>query len=326
MKRVTHVITGGAGFVAVNLARALLDRGNKVVLVDNLSRGRVEYVEELRYQDRVVFRRADVAVAEELAEALSCVGEDEGVEVWHLCANSDIPAGVNDPEVDFKDTFRVTHELLKYMRFRNWKRMQFASTSAVYGDHGNTELRETTWCEPISNYGAMKLASEAAIRAASEFFLERACIFRFPNVVGVPATHGVILDFLGKMRRSPDVLEVLGDGTQRKAYLHVSDLIAAMLWLHDHGADGWSVYNVGPPDDGVTVREIAEMTRDFAMPAAKLSFGTQGRGWIGDVPRFRYDIGKLASLGWTPALTSRDAIERAINEVSAQEAAIDAGS
>jgi UDP-glucose 4-epimerase len=315
---VTHVVTGGAGFVAVNLAQRLLDRADRVVLIDNLSRGSREFVGRLVPADRVEFREADVADSAALAAALDFV-PDERVEVWHLCANSDIPAGVNDPDVDLKDTFLVTHALLAYMRKRGWKRLQFSSTSAVYGDHGTTELTEATFCQPISNYGAMKLASEAAICAAAEFFLERACIFRFPNVVGVPATHGVILDFLHKLKRTPDVLEVLGNGTQRKAYLHVSDLIDAMLWLYDKSEGRLSVYNIGPPDDGVTVRDIAEMTRDRASPKASLRFGTEDRGWIGDVPRFRYNTDRLRGFGWTPSLTSRQAVALAIDEIVEQE-------
>jgi UDP-glucose 4-epimerase len=316
---VTHVVTGGAGFVAVNLARSLLERGDDVVLVDNLSRGRLAFVGALTPHDRVAFHQADVADSSSLSLALDGVRGDGAVEVWHLCANSDIPAGVEDPEVDLKDTFHVTHELLSYMRRRGWRRLHFASTSAVYGDHGDHELNEEDACRPISNYGAMKLASEAAIGAASEFFLERASICRFPNVVGVPATHGVVLDFLHKLARTPGRLDVLGNGTQRKAYLHVSDLVSALLWVHDHGPMGLSVYNIGPPDDGVTVRKIAEMTRDRAAPGAVLSFGREGRGWIGDVPRFRYDISKLGRLGWRPTMSSHEAVARAIDEIARQE-------
>jgi UDP-glucose 4-epimerase len=315
---VTHVITGGVGFIAVNLAQSLLQRGDRVMLVDNLSRGRREFVERLDGTNRVAFGEADVTDSAALGHVLEAVG-DGPVEVWHLCANSDIPAGVNDPKVDLKDTFLVTHELLSHMRARGWKRIHFASTSAVYGDHGLGLLSETTFCEPISNYGAMKLASEAAIRAAAESFLDRASVFRFPNVVGVPATHGVILDFLHKLRMTPDVLDVLGNGTQRKVYLHASDLVAAMLWVYDHGPEGWSVHNIGPRDEGITVREIAELTRAHASPSASLQFGTEDRGWVGDIPRFRYDVSKLEALGWSASMSSNDAVKRAIEEIALQE-------
>ncbi len=314
----THVITGGAGFVAVNLARVLLSRGDSVVLVDNLSRGQRAYVDALGAGNRVTFQKADVTDDAALAHALDPISADQ-VDVWHLCANSDIPAGVHDPDVDLKDTFLVTHHVLKYMRKRGWGRLHFSSTSAVYGDHGDVLLSEETFCEPISNYGAMKLASEAAIRAATESYLECANVFRFPNVVGVPATHGVILDFIHKLGRTPEDLEVLGNGTQRKVYLHVSDLVAAMLHIVDNSTGGWSVHNIGPLDDGVSVREIAEITRDTVSPGARLHFGTEDRGWVGDVPRFSYDVGRLKRHGWSTSLTSREAVERAVREIHAQE-------
>lgn len=319
---VTHVITGGAGFVAVNLAEALLARGDHVVLVDNLSRGQRAFVDGFGSTNRASFHQADVTDDDALAKALDGVS-DTSVEVWHLCANSDIPAGVHDPDVDLKDTFMVTHHLLGYMRKRGWRRLHFSSTSAVYGDHGLEPLSEESFCEPISNYGAMKLASEASIRAAAESYLDRANVFRFPNVVGVPATHGVILDFIHKLQRTPDVLDVLGNGTQCKVYLHVSDLVAAMLWIYDHGGEGWAIHNIGPQDDGVTVREIAEFTRDRVSPLARLSFGVEGRGWVGDVPRFRYDVSKLARSGWTASMSSHAAVARAIDEIARQEGAID---
>jgi len=165
----------------------------------------------------------------------------------------------------------------------------------------------------------MKLASEAQIRAAVEAFLPRADIFRFPNVIGVPATHGVILDFLRKLAASPATLSVLGNGTQQKAYLHVDDLVDAML--HISRLEGrYTVFNIGPADDGVTVRMIAEAVRDHAAPGAAIAFGEGDRGWVGDVPRFRYSTRRLADAGWTPRLGSKQAIERAVSEIAAQEA------
>jgi UDP-glucose 4-epimerase len=314
----THIITGGAGFIGVNLAKSLIDRGDNVFIIDNLSRGRKEFVDRLGGPNRVQFAQVDVSDGTALERTLSPV-RDKDVEVWHLCANSDIPAGVTDPNVDLKDTFLVTHELLIAMRNFGWSRLHFASTSAVYGDHGEGELNEETFCEPISNYGAMKLASEAAIRAATEAFLSRSSIFRFPNVIGTPATHGVILDFLGKLGNDNSVLPVLGNGTQRKSYLHVRQLIEAMLWIYDHGPDGWAIHNIGPSDSGVTVKEIAELTRDYVAPQARLLFGIEDRGWVGDVPRFTYDVSKLTKLGWSSSMTSREAVQTAIKEIAAQE-------
>ena len=191
----------------------------------------------------------------------------------------------------------------------------------MYGDFGDTELHESIGpLLPISNYGAMKLASEAQISAATEAFLDRSNVFRFPNVVGVPATHGVILDFVRRLKLEPAVLCVLGDGSQQKAYLHVSDLIGAMLAVRKEPAKSRvQLVNIGPVDDGVRVSWIAEQVVRRVSPGASISFGTESRGWLGDVPRFRYSVGKVRELGWLPRLNSRQAVIQAIDEIATQE-------
>jgi len=239
-------------------------------------------------------------------------------EVWHLAANSDIPAGIEDPAIDLQRTFLTTVGTLEAVRAHRIPVLHFASSSAIYGDLGSRELVEDIGpLEPISNYGAMKLASEAQIRAAVEAYLPRASIFRFPNVIGVPATHGVIMDFIAKLRATPDRLDVLGNGSQQKAYLHVDDLVDAML--HISALEGrYLVFNIGSADEGVTVRSIAEAVRDHVEPDAAIHYGEGDRGWVGDVPRFRYSIERLCSTGWKPRLSSEEAVRRAIREIANQ--------
>jgi UDP-glucose 4-epimerase len=238
-----------------------------------------------------------------------------------MAANSDIPAGIADPAIDLRDTFMTTFNTLLVMRELGIGNLNFASSSAIYGDLGDAEIHEDMGpLQPISNYGAMKLASEAQIRAAVESYLGRANIFRFPNVVGPPATHGVILDFVRKLAATPDELTVLGDGTQQKLYLHVQDLVSAMLHIADHAPDRFNVLNIGPQDTGATVRQIAESVRDRIAPRARIAFGEGNRGWVGDVPKFRYSTSRLAALGWQPKLTSREAVARAVDEIASQEA------
>jgi UDP-glucose 4-epimerase len=242
-------------------------------------------------------------------------------EVWHLAANSDIPAGVDDPSVDLKDTFMTTFWLLEACRKFGVKKFNFASSSAVYGDWSGIPLSETLGpLKPISNYGAMKLASEAQICAAIESYLDVANIFRFPNVVGVPATHGVILDFFIKLITTPKRLDILGDGSQKKSYLHVSELINAMVFIStlENKTHGARVVNVGCDDSGILVSEIAQIVTSICSPNAKLEFGKTNRGWIGDVPKFSYDISYLKSLGWEPKLSSREAVEKAASEINKQ--------
>jgi UDP-glucose 4-epimerase len=240
--------------------------------------------------------------------------------VWHLAANSDIPAGIADPGVDLRDTFMTTFNVLRVMEERKIGELLFASSSAIYGDLGEKELTESTGpLFPISNYGAMKLASEAMITAAVEKFLGRALLFRFPNVVGLPATHGVILDFVRRLRSEPDHLDVLGDGSQQKSYLHVTELVEAMLFIQARAAKKVDVFNIGPTDTGIFVRDIARETAAAVAPGARLNFGTDNKGWVGDVPRFTYSTAKLSALGWTPKLSSLEAVRRAIDEINRQE-------
>jgi UDP-glucose 4-epimerase len=312
----THLVTGGAGFIAVNLIRRLLQASDRVIAVDDLSRGRREALAEFEPSNRFHFCHVDCADSDALLASL-----DKPIdEVWHLAANSDIPAGVADHRIDLHRTFLTTIGTLEFMKARGIGVLNFASSSAIYGDHGDAEIEEDTGpLQPISNYGAMKLASEAQIRAAVEAWLARANIARFPNVIGVPATHGVILDFVRKLKADRSVLSVLGDGSQQKAYLHVDDLVEAML--HISRLDGrYLVFNVGPDDAGVTVRAIAETVRDRVAPDAVLQFGEGNRGWVGDVPRFRYSVARLSGSGWMPTLDSADAVRRAVDEIALQEA------
>jgi UDP-glucose 4-epimerase len=311
-----HLIAGGAGFVGVNLAAALLDRGVEVLLVDDLSRGSIANMAALRGRNGFGFIEADCSDPDTLDAALGANSFDQ---VWHMAANSDIPAGVADYRVDLRQTFMTTVALLDVMKRRGVRRIHFASSSAIYGDHGERLIHEDIGpLQPISNYGAMKLASEAQLRAAKEAWLDEVSIFRFPNVIGVPATHGVILDFIRKLAATPDRLDVLGNGTQQKAYLHVSDLVAGMLHIADR-REPYAVYNIGPTDDGVTVRFIAETVRDQFRPAAAIQFGEGNRGWVGDVPRFAYSVERLLATGWQPRLSSSEAVLKAVAEIIAQE-------
>jgi len=167
---------------------------------------------------------------------------------------------------------------------------------------------------PISSYGATKLGSEAIISAALERFLERAWIFRFPNVIGGRATHGAIFDFIRKLRKNPGELEVLGDGSQEKPYLHVSELLDAMLFLFDRVKDKLNYFNIAPDGSATTVRQIAETVVEVVSPGAKIRYTGGSKGWVGDVPRFRYSIEKLKAAGWAPKMTSNQAVELAVHE------------
>lgn len=319
----TTFITGVAGFVGVNLAKALLAKGRRVAGFDNLSRGTRRNLESVLKDPNFAFETVELSDIIAYREALEALHARSPVEeVWHLAANSDIPGGVADPRVDLRDTFMTTFNTLLLMRELGIGTIAFASSSAVYGDLGDVALREDTGpLFPISNYGAMKLASEGAISAALESHLKSAYIFRFPNVIGAPATHGAIFDFVRKLKATPDNLDVLGDGTQRKSYLHVTDLVDAMLFIRDRSQKKMNCFNVGPDDEGVTVRFIAETVVRTMAPGARITFGRGNKGWVGDVPRFSYSVDKLAALGWRPKMASADAVRKAVAEAVDQERA-----
>ena len=318
------IVAGGAGFVGSNLLPLLAMENRHLVILDNLTRGRREYIASVESMcpGKIHFYPIDVSNLKSVLnvfEEVKKFGEID--EVWHLAANSDIQAGVADPNIDLRDTFMSTFSLIQAMKKFQIKSIHFASSSAIYGDLGAVILHESIGpLLPISNYGAMKLASEALISAATESHLGRANIFRFPNVVGAPATHGVILDFIRKLRIDNQLLSVLGDGSQQKSYLHVSDLVSAMMHIRSCN-DVPKIFpvNIGPVDDGVTVRFIAESVKQRISPAARINYGIGNKGWMGDVPRFNYSVDRLLHTGWSPSRNSADAVQLAIEQIACQE-------
>jgi UDP-glucose 4-epimerase len=311
------LITGVAGFIGSNLANRFIATGKTIVGVDNLCLGKLENIKKFENEANFHFSKIDINDYESFFEYISeCNKIDPITEVWHLAANSDIPAGIADIEIDLTNTFKTTLNVLKVMKSLNLKVLYFASTSAVYGDLGNSKLTENIGpLFPISNYGAMKLASEALISASVESYLDKAYIFRFPNVIGTPATHGVILDFINKLKINNSVLDVLGNGTQQKSYLHVEELINAMFFISNNSNEKINYFNIGNLDEGVTVKFIAESVIEIVSPSAKINFGLGNKGWVGDVPKFNYSIDKLLNLGWRPKLKSSEAIKLAITQI-----------
>jgi UDP-glucose 4-epimerase len=297
------LITGAAGFIGSQLTDVLLAQGCTARRHPAFELHRIDLAEEAAVLGELTTRLRGRPISE----------------VWHLAANSDIPAGVRDPRVDYRNTFQTTFNTLLLMRELKIPRIAFASTSAVYGVHSGL-LRETTGpLLPISNYGAMKLASEGLISAAVESYLEQAHIFRFPNVLGPRLTHGIIYDFLNKLKRDPSELEVLGDGTQQKPYLHVKNLIEAMLFIRENARDRVNLFNIGPEDEGATVAEIAKSVLAGVTSSAPIRYTGGARGWVGDVPRFCYSVEKLAQLGWRTSSTSLEVVRRTVAEALAPE-------
>ena len=313
-----HYVTGVAGFIGSHLADCLLNDGGRVSGVDDLSLGKLEHLEAARRSAGFCFAPGDIsdpARAVECLRAATAWGGRPDI-VWHLAANSDIAAGVADASIDFERTLRTTFAVLEAAKAVGVKQVAFASTSAVYGERDDLLTEDSGPLLPISNYGAAKLAGEALVSAAAETFLDRAWIFRFANVVGSRMTHGAMHDFLKRLGSRPASLTVLGDGSQTKPYLHVAELIAAMKFIVAHASDKRNVFHIGPSGVGTRVAFIAEKMIARCAPGTPIAYTGGDRGWVGDVPRFRYSTEKLARLGWQPRLTSDEAVLRAIGELA----------
>jgi UDP-glucose 4-epimerase len=315
MNQSTCLVTGSAGFIGSHLVDRLLASGSRVIGIDNMVLGTRANLARALDSPHFVFKEADLNDYKACLEFLKAQADSGPIEtVWHMAANSDIQAGGLNPDVDLQRTFLTTYQTLKMMQELGIPQMAFASTSAIYGECEGALREDSGPLFPISTYGAMKLASEGIISAALERFLKRAWIFRFPNVVGPRATHGAIYDFLKKLQRNPNELEVLGDGTQEKPYLHVSELIDAMIFLFEKTRERLNYFNIAPAGNATTVRYIAEAVVGAAAPKARIRYTGGAKGWIGDVTKFSYSIEKLKAAGWSPRMTSNQAVDLAIKE------------
>ena len=233
--------------------------------------------------------------------------------VYHLAANSDIQKGSEDPTVDYSLTFNTTFNVLQCMREFEVKKFFFASTSAIYGETYDRLTENYGPLRPVSNYGAGKLASEAFISAFSSAYGIQTWIVRFPNVVGERFTHGVIYDFIHKLHENSKVLTVLGDGEQIKPYLYVRDLVDGIQFVCQNTNERFNVYNLGS-NTRTKVKEIAQMVIEEMELDAKIEYTGGDRGWIGDVPEFKYDLTKINNLGWFAMHDSNESVRLAIQK------------
>jgi UDP-glucose 4-epimerase len=315
------VVVGGAGFIGSHLVdRLLADTDvDGVTVYDNFSSGRERHLGQHRHDPRLRVVRGDVGDLAALTRAMD--GHDT---VVHLASNPDIARAMSHPSVDFDQGTLLTHHVLEAARTTRAGRVLYASGSGVYGELGEVAAHEDRGpLLPISTYGASKLAGEALICSYCHLFDLRACAFRFGNVVGPRQTHGVGLDLVRRLLRTPERLTVLGDGTQSKSYVHVDDALEAVLLAAASAEHRFRAYNVATGDH-VTVREIAELAVECAgLPPDRtaLSFTGGDRGWKGDVPVVRLDTSRIRALGWTPTLSSREALRRSMQAILAETAA-----
>ena len=302
------LVTGGAGFIGSHLCDVLIADGHNVTVVDNLVLGKVENIEHLINNPNFSFFKEDL----NNGHAMNMIFMDGEFDmVYHLAANSDIQKGGKDPMVDYQLTFNTTFNVLQMMKKYEVKKFFFASTSAIYGETYDVLNEDYGPLKPVSNYGAGKLASEAFISAFASTYHIQTWITRFPNVVGERFTHGVIYDFIHKLQKNPNELEVLGNGEQCKPYVYVKDLVAGIQFVINNSNEPYNVYMLGS-DTRTKVKEIAAMVIEEMGLNASIRYTGGDRGWVGDVPEFRYDLTKVNNLGWKASYDSNGAVRKAI--------------
>lgn len=306
------LVVGGAGFIGSHLCGALLRQGHECVCLDNLSLGTRKHIEHFITDNKFMFYEADAADVHSLETVFQGMDFDM---VFHLAANSDIQSSAKNPDVEYKNTYSTTFTVLSCMRKYDVKRFFFASTSAVYGDKREERLDEnTSGLLPISYYGAAKLGSEALISAFTYMNEMRSLIFRFPNVIGPALTHGVIYDFIRKLKADPTKLQILGNGKQTKPYIYVSDLVSAIMKFAFQEKDGVTVYNIGAEGE-TSVDKIAEIVCDeMGLTETVFEYTGGESGWKGDVPRFQYCLDKVHAEGWRAEYTSDEAVRKTVRE------------
>lgn len=311
------LVTGGAGFLGSHLVDRLMLAGCNVTVLDNLSTGSLNNIRRWLGNERFRFVKGDLKNMLDMEEAL------ENVEVvFHFAANPEVRVGETDPSVHFNENLVATFNVLEAMRKSVLaKTLVFASTSTVYGDVTVMPTPENYGpLVPISTYGASKLGCEALAFSYAYTFDIHALILRIANVVGFRSNHGVIVDFIRKLKADPKQLQILGDGTQKKSYLHVEDCIDAVLhatrcFLEEQKKA--EVYNVGSADQ-IEVGRIAEIVaEEMGLENVKFMFtgGVDGgRGWFGDVKYMHLCIDKLLATGWKPKYNSEQAVRLATKE------------
>jgi len=271
----------------------------------------MEFIEQHLGKTNFQFVQGDLLDFEALSNVIA--GNDV---VFHLAANPDVRVGITDTNLDLQQGVNATYNVMEAMRINRIARIIFASSSTVYGEAGTMPLDEDYGpLLPISLYGAAKLACEGFISAFCHLFDTQAWIFRFANVVGVRGSHGVIFDFINKIQQNPGRLEILGDGTQEKPYLHVGDCVAGILFGFEHSQGQVNVFNLGV-DSSTNVTDIANMLVE-AMGLSGVEFNYTGgdRGWRGDIPQVRFNTTRMNRLGWKARFASEQAVKRAILDI-----------
>jgi UDP-glucose 4-epimerase len=299
-----YFVTGGAGFIGSHLSEKLLAEGNQVTVYDNLISGSKENIKHLIGKKGFQFIQDDLLDTVVLNQTLK--GYDI---VWHLGANTDIPTGNKVTDLDLKNCTIATRNVLEAMRINNIDEILFASSACVYGDGAPRALSESFGpLFPINLYGAGKLACEGLLSSYSHLFGIKVWMFRFANVVGDRMGHGVIFDFIQKLKKNPRELEILGDGKQEKPFFLVEDCISGMMFAFQKLKNQCDVFNLGT-ETFITVTRIGEIVcEEMGLKNVKFKYTGGKRGWPGDAPVIHFSVNKMKKLGWQASHSSDEAV------------------
>ena len=302
------VVTGAAGFIGSSLVDSLLNQGIEVLGIDNFSTGRIEFLRDALKDPKFTLLRQDLYLGKDLSSVF--VGKDA---IFHLAANADVRFGPDRPSVDLEQNTITTHKVLDAARIAGVKKFIFSSTGSVYGE---SEIVPTPENAPFpiqtSLYGASKLACEGMIAAYSESFGMQVWIFRFVSILGPRYTHGHVFDFYKQLMEHPEKLTVLGNGYQKKSYLHVSDCIAAINVALNSVSPSMNIFNLGV-DGYCEVRDSIGWITDEVGLTPQISFGTESKGWIGDNPLIHLDTKKIQEMGWAPKYSIEESVRDTVS-------------
>jgi len=309
------LVTGGAGFIGSHLVDRLVNGGYSVRVIDNLSGGRLENLKRPLEANTIKLIIGDLKDPQATLRAI------EGVDVvFHFAANPEVRVSTTNPEIHFNENVVATFNLLEAMRKKNVKELVFASSSSVYGEPEEIPVGEDSPLRPVSVYGASKAACENLIHAYSKLYGIKAVVLRYANVVGPRLRHGVIWDFIVKLSRNPNELEVLGDGKQVRSYIYVDDAVEATLLAWRKSTSYFEVYNVAS-EDWITVDEVAdEVVKTIGLNNVKKIYKPilHGVGWPGDIKKIALDITKLKRLGFKPRMNSLRAVKEAARHITSE--------
>jgi UDP-glucose 4-epimerase len=305
LRNKTVIVTGGAGFIGSHLTDRLLGLGNHVIIIDDLRTGRKENINH-----EAEFIEGD------LTDREFCLKHIKNADiVFHLAANADIQLGTKYPNIDFDENVVGTDNVLEAMRINEVDSIVFTSSSVVYGEAKKIPTPEDYGpLVPISMYGASKLSDEALICGYCGSFGIRSWIFRFANIIGPRESHGIIFDLINKLRANHEELEVLGDGSQTKSYVHVSDCVNAMIVAVEKADEPVNIYNISSDND-ILVKDIVRIVVDEMGMSPEIKYTGGERGWVGDVRHMLLDSAKLRKLGWKPVLDSKKSVQKTAIEL-----------